>query len=60
MKKQAQKLHQKVKQEFPQASKVVENHIHSKASKKSKVSERSITRREVEILKEWIHRALGN
>ncbi len=61
MKKKSQKLHQKIKQEFPEAANIVEQHLNTKNSRKSSSSQnsdRSITKREVEILKNWIHKAI--
>lgn len=61
MKKKSQKLHQKIKQEFPEAARTIERHLNTKTSHKSSSSpssDRSITRREVEALKNWIHKAI--
>ncbi len=61
MKKKSHKLHQKIKQEFPEAAKIVEQHIHTKSANHSSLAhspDRNITSREVEVLKNWIHRAI--
>ncbi len=61
MKKKSRKIYQKIKQEFPEAAHIVEQHLNAKNSRKSSSSQnsdRSITRREVETLKNWIHKAV--
>ncbi len=61
MKKKSQKLHEKMKQEFPEATHTVKQHLNTKLprqSSSSHSSDRSITRREVEALKTWIHKAI--
>lgn len=61
MKKKSRKLRQKIEQEFPKATHFIEQTLNTKSShnlSSTPLSDRSITKREVETLKSWIHKAI--
>lgn len=58
MKTQSKKLASKLNAEFPIASRIIEKYI-KKTTKSSHKSDYNITHREVENLKKWVHKIIG-